>query len=143
MPLTNNWFALAFISAFFFGVQTILTKVVLERGLSSSLITTYFFSITSVFLWIYIFITQRVILPHTSVFWLLLLIGIVALISNLTLFKSYQLADNPGYVRAISSLGILIVFVLALFTFDLKFNVMSGLGILLITVGTIILSLYA
>ncbi len=137
-----NWFSLALISAFFFGVQTLFTKVVLNTGLSSSLVTAYVFTITSIFLWVYVFFTQKIALPSTQVSWVFVIMGVIALISNLTLFRSYQLTANPGYVRAVSSLSILITLLISLFVFHLKLNFASAAGAVLVTAGTILLAFY-
>lgn len=123
-------------------MQILFTKIVLNSGLSSGIVTAWVFTITSIFLWAYVFFTQEIVLPSSKVLWLFVIMGVIAMISNLTLFKSYQLTENPGYVRAVSSLSVLITFILSLFVFHLKLNFASATGAVLVTVGTILLALY-
>ena len=135
-----NWFVLAIISAISFGIMVVLYKVILAKGLNSALLTTYFFTATTILLWVYVLFTQNISLPSKEISMLILLTAVVAVLANLTLFESYNLVSNPGYARAVSSVSVIVAFVASLFLFNLRPDLLGVAGIALIVSGTMLLA---
>lgn len=50
-------------------------------------------------------------------------------------YRSVSSVSNPGYFQAILNTNIIIVFLLSLYLFNVKFNFYAGLGILLSFIG--------
>jgi uncharacterized membrane protein len=138
--MAYSWFYLSLIAAVIAGVQTVITKIALNKGLSSSVIAAYIFSITAVFLWTYLFLRESVVLPNREIAILLIIISAMALVLNLVIFKALQIANNPGNVQAVSALGILVTFIISLIVLNLKFDLYSAAGIALVVLGTVLLS---
>jgi len=135
-----NWFVLAVIAAVSFGIMVVLIKITLTKGLNSVLLTTYLFTFTTIFLWIYVALTQKIIIPSTSISILILITALVAVIANLTLFKSYNLVSNPSYTHAVGSISVIVAFLLSIFIFNLRPDLISIIGIMLIIGGTVLLA---
>lgn len=136
----SNWFIFAVIGSVFFGIQAILFKFILNKGLNFTLLTTYFFTITTFLLWIYTFTTQNLALPNKEIMVLLIVSSLLAVIGNLAFFKSLNLVKNAGYTQAVGSLSIVVSFILSIFLFNLKLDFIGIAGIITIIVGVILLS---
>ena len=136
----ETWYYFAIIAAVFFGLMVVLIKVMITKGIGSELLTAYFFTITSIMLWVYILLTHKVAIPNQSVLILLIISSAIAVIANLLGFKAIGLSSNPGYYRAIDSIGIIVAFIISIFVFNLKPDLFGILGITFIVIGVILLS---
>ena len=136
-----NWFYLAVISSVFFGFQMVFIKYIMNRGLNAVLAVTYVFTITTIILWGYTFLTEKSLVPDKNIMMLLLFSSVIVAIANITVFKALDMVSNPGYVRAIGSLSIVIAFLLSVYIFKLNINPIGIAGIAIIILGTIVLSM--
>jgi uncharacterized membrane protein len=139
MPL--NWFQLALLAALGFATQTILFKVILERGISAVLLTTFIFSITTIVLWVYSFSAEKIIIPNKAdIITILIIASIITAASNIFSFKAIDASKNPGYPAAVWSSSIVLVTIVSLFVFNLTFDFIKTIGVIVIFIGIILLS---
>jgi uncharacterized membrane protein len=135
-----GWFAYALLGGVCFGLHAILTQLTLTKEFTPMVVNTYFFSLGTVILWVYSALTKETAVPDSRTAVKLLLLALLSVIGFWSLFKGYGLAPNPGYVRAVFSVNVIVAFVLSLLLFDATVNVVSMLGIALVIVGTVLLA---
>lgn len=136
-----NWIYFALIAAIGFGVQAILFRFAMDKGVSSTLVTAIIFSLASVVIWSYAAATEKIILPTKNYIILALVVAsIISAFANIAGFKSISTVPNPGYAVAVYSTSILITTVLSLFVFNLKVNLMGLVGVAFIFIGIVLLS---
>lgn len=139
-----SWFIYALVPLFGFSIAIVLWKIIMNKGLSPLLTTTYTFTITAIMLLGYVLITQKSLFPSSlqSPFIIsLLIVGcVIVAISNVASFTSVKLASNPGYTRAVTSGSILLIYIISMFVFKVRFDVIAFIGILLIMAGVVLLS---
>lgn len=137
----SSWFLPAFLSSIVFGVNIVIFKAIINKGLSPVLTTTYLFTFTTVILWTYLLATEKVIFPtNSTILGLLLISSLIGTFANLAIFNSFKLASNPGYVQAVGSLSALIAVIISIFVFKLNIGILGIIGSLLIGVGLILLA---
>jgi uncharacterized membrane protein len=136
-----SWLQLALLAAIGFAVQTILSKVVLERGVSTVLFTTLIFTITSIVLWIYTFSAEKIVLPSkVDIITLLIVVSVITAASNLLSFRAIDTSKNPGYPAAVWSSSIVLVTFISLFVFKAPFDLIKTAGVIFIFIGIVFLS---
>ena len=136
-----NWFILSIISAFVFTFTTLLGRLVMDKGVSSTLVTFYIFLFATIFLGGYVFIVEKSFATTTTVLAILVFAGIFSFIGHALFYKAISNAPNPGYVDAVSSLRIIMVTVIAIYLFNLKPSSIGIIGSILIVIGAILISM--
>src|SRR5437667_1452756 len=98
------WLFLAFISLFSLSVMSILITILTRKGYPVSFVLLGLGAVLTLFYFSQTFIFFKPALPITfSIFFIMLLIGILSAIGNLTLFQAANNAPNAGLAIAIGA----------------------------------------
>ncbi len=135
-----KWLELSLLSAFLMAGVTLASKYVLARGVKESLLLFWGFVFGAVIMAAYILYKKQPVKAEISSLVLIALVITVALLGNYFFFKAINLAPNPGYAAAISSLNVVIVTVLSLLLFKSELTPIKGLGVVLAAVSVFLLS---
>lgn len=134
------WILFAFGSAIFSGITTILAKCGIQK--IDSTIATAIRTIIVLFfalIMVYLVNSQAMIFTLSIKTWIFLILsGIATGASWLCYFKALQLGD-VNKVVPIDKSSIVLTMILALIIFDEYFSYLSGIGIILITLGTFLM----
>ncbi|NOZ81569.1 MAG: EamA family transporter [Candidatus Micrarchaeota archaeon] len=136
--MIERWLLLSLVSAVSFGLATVLVKDVMLRGTGP----------LPVMLWVYVIVFSGMIfytlfsgvsLKFPS--FRTLLAGMLTLLGTVSLYLAFDVAGNPGYVYAVSSVSIAIATALSVFLLGLRINLVGAAGVMLIFAGIILLSM--
>ena len=140
--MTNqSWFVFALIGGVCFGLHAVLTRITLTDEFTPMVVNTYFFTLGTVILWLYTAFARNAPVPDSKTALKLLLMAVVAVIGFWGVFKGYALAPNLGYVRAVFSVNVIVAYALSLRLFDMALSTRGVMGMILVIVGTVLLSL--
>ncbi len=134
------WFVLAFLSAVFAALTSILAKVGIE-GVSSNLATAIRTVVVVVMAWGMVFLTnaQRGITEISTKSWIFLISsGLATGASWLCYYKALQIGEASKVVP-IDKLSVVITLILAFVFLHEQFTIKSLLGCVLIGAGTLIM----
>ena len=137
----QSWFVFALIGGVCFGLHAVLTRITLTDEFTPMVVNTYFFTLGTVILWLYTAFARNMPVPDSKTALKLLLMALVAVIGFWGVFKGYALAPNLGYVRAVFSVNVIVAYVLSLRLFDMALSTRGVMGMILVMVGTVLLSL--
>ena len=136
------WFVLAFLSAIFAALTSILAKIGID-GVSSNLATAIRTVVVVVMAWGMVFLTneQNEITAISKRSWLFLILsGLATGVSWLCYYKALQLGDVSKVV-AIDKLSVVITLILAFIFLHEQFTTKSLIGCILIGIGTMVMVL--
>ena len=134
------WIVYAVLSSVFAALTSILAKVGID-GVNSSLATGIRTGVVLVMAWVMVFITgkQNAVKDIDKKSWLFLILsGIATGASWLSYYRALQ--DGPAsVVMPIDKLSILVTIAFSYIVFREKLSVKSGIGLVLIVAGTLML----
>ena len=136
------WFVLALLSAVFAALTSILAKIGID-GVNSNLATAIRTMVVVAMSWGMVFLTnsQNGIFDISKKSWLFLVLsGLATGASWLCYYKALQIGEASKVVP-IDKLSVVITLVLAFLLFHESFTWKSGIGVVLITAGTLIMVL--
>lgn len=136
------WFVLAFLSAIFAALTSILAKIGID-GVGSNLATAIRTVVVVVMAWGMVFLTnaQNEITAISKRSWLFLILsGLATGVSWLCYYKALQLGDASKVV-AIDKLSVVITLILAFIFLHEQFTTKSLIGCILIGIGTMVMVL--
>lgn len=136
------WFVLAFLSAIFAALTSILAKIGID-GVNSNLATAIRTVVVVVMAWGMVFLTneQNEITAISKRSWLFLILsGLATGVSWLCYYKALQLGDASKVV-AIDKLSVVITLILAFIFLHEQFTTKSLIGCILIGIGTMVMVL--
>jgi len=135
----NNYFTLSVISAIGFGIIPLFLKSI-QQSMPPQVVMAWYYSIVAIILWIISSATTKLGIPNVKNATLLLIVSVIAAISDLAIFYAYKLASNVGYPRGIQAFSIVITTILSIVLFRQYPNVIGITGIVLIFIGVVLLS---
>ena len=136
------WFILALLSAVFAALTSILTKIGIE-GVNSTLATAIRTVVVVFMAWGMVFVTnaQKAITEISTKSWIFLVLsGIATGASWLCYYKALQIGE-VSKVAPIDKLSVVITLILAFVFLHEQFTVKSLIGCVLITLGTLVMTL--
>ena len=136
------WFILALLSAVFAALTSILTKIGIE-GVNSTLATAIRTVVVVFMAWGMVFVTnaQKAIAEISTKSWIFLVLsGIATGASWLCYYKALQIGE-VSKVAPIDKLSVVITLILAFVFLHEQFTVKSLIGCVLITLGTLVMTL--
>lgn len=136
------WFILALLSAVFAGLTSILAKIGID-GVNSNLATAVRTVVVVLMAWGMVFITntQGGLMEISKKSWLFLILsGLATGASWLCYYKALQIGEASKVVP-VDKLSVVITLVLAFVFLHEQFTWKSGIGAILITVGTLVMVL--
>ena len=136
------WFIFALLSAVFAALTSILAKIGID-GVNSNLATAIRTLVVVVMAWVMVFITntQNGITEIGRKSWIFLILsGLATGASWLCYYKALQIGDASKVVP-VDKLSVVITLILAFVFLHESFTVKSLIGMVLITVGTMIMVL--
>ena len=136
------WFILAFLSAIFAALTSILAKVGIE-GVNSNLATAIRTVVVVIMAWVMVFITnaQNGIAEISKRSWLFLILsGVATGVSWLCYYKALQ-SGEASKVVPVDKLSVVITLVLSFVFLHEQFTTKSLIGCILIGVGTLVMVL--
>ena len=136
------WLLLAILSSVFAALTSILAKVGIE-GVNSNLATAIRTAVVLLMSWGMVFLTsaQKGIGQISQKSWIFLILsGLATGVSWLCYYKALQIGEVTKVVP-IDKLSVVITLVLAFLLFHETFTWKSGIGVVLITAGTLIMVL--
>ena len=136
------WFILALLSAVFAGLTSILAKIGID-GVNSNLATAVRTVVVVLMAWGMVFITntQGGLMEISKKSWLFLILsGLATGASWLCYYKALQIGEASKVVP-VDKLSVDITLVLAFVFLHEQFTWKSGIGAILITVGTLVMVL--
>lgn len=135
-----NWLTLAFIAMITNSFALLLIRKIGKR-MKPEVMTFYIFLMLAISLAIINVIFSKAFFISSSLFIPLVTIGIMGGTTYLLFYKSISLAPNPGYSIAIFSLNVIIITLISNIILDTSLNLTKLLGIVIATLGTILLTL--
>lgn len=136
------WFILAFLSAIFAALTSILAKIGID-GVNSNLATAIRTMVVVVMAWAMVFITntQKGISDITTKSWIFLILsGLATGASWLCYYKALQIGEASKVVP-VDKLSVVITIALAFIFLGEHITLKSGIGCLLIGAGTLLMVL--
>jgi len=137
--MLNNWLLLSLISAIGFGVVPLFLKSI-EQFVSPQITIAIYYSFASIILWIIAFATTKVKMPDSRHFIPILIVALIAAVSDLAIFYAYKVASNAGFPRSVQALSILIATVLSAVLYRQFPGTIGVLGTILVLSGVVVLS---
>ncbi len=134
-----NWFLLALIAMFSFAGITIFQKYLLNFGIHPITFGFYLMGFSFVGFLITAFIQKQNLAIYPSWIILLILAALFVLIGNLAATNSFKETPNPGYTQAIFSAAGVVVLLLSIFLFKSELSLIKVVGIILTTIGVILI----
>lgn len=134
------WLILAILSALFAALTSIFAKIGIE-GVNSTLATAIRTVVVLVLSWAMVFLTQTQggVVAISKRSWLFLILsGLATGVSWLCYYKAIQLGEVSKVV-SIDKLSVVLTFVLALVFLHETFSVKTLIGVVLITVGALVM----
>ena len=110
-------------------------------GITPPVILIFVFGFGFLFYAIQLFATKETIILKSQYIVLLLICALCSYVGNLLYVKTLDIAPNPGYVVAIIGSQALIISIASVFLFGSQFSVIKGVGVLLCTIGIVLLAL--
>lgn len=138
----NMWFILALLSAVFAALTSILAKVGIE-GVGSNLATAIRTFVVLILAWGMVFLTKQQggISEISRKSWIFLILsGLATGVSWLCYYKALQIGEASKVVP-MDKLSVVITLILAFVFLHEPFSVKSAIGAVLITAGTLVLTL--
>ena len=135
-----KWLWMSLLSAFLMAAVTLASKYALTKGVKESLLLFWGFVFGAVIMAGYMLYKRQPVKAEITSLLLIALIITVALLGNYFFFKAINIAPNPGYAAAVSSLNVVLVTALSLFLFKSELTPIKGLGIVLAAVSVFLLS---
>lgn len=136
------WLIYAILSAVFAALTSILAKVGIEN-VNSNLATAIRTAVVLIMAWVMVLITnnQGGIMEISKKSWIFLVLsGLATGISWLCYYKALQIGEVSKVVP-IDKLSVVITLILAFLFLHDQFSLKSGIGIVLITAGTLIMAI--
>ena len=136
------WFILALLSAVFAALTSILTKIGID-GVNSTLATAIRTVVVVFMAWGMVFVTnaQKAISQISTKSWIFLVLsGLATGASWLCYYKALQIGE-VSKVAPIDKLSVVITLILAFVFLHEQFTVKSLIGCVLITLGTLVMTL--
>lgn len=138
----NVWWVFAVLSAVFAAVTSIFAKIGIE-GVNSNLATAIRTVVVVIIAWIMVFVTdsQGAVGEISRRSWIFLVLsGLSTGISWLCYYKALQIGDASKVVP-IDKMSVVITLILAFVFLNEEFSVKSFIGCVLITAGTLVMTL--
>lgn len=136
-----QWYMWAFIGMIGVAAITLLLTKVAYIEKSTLLINFYVFGIEAVIFLLLMMGTKEKFLTSKLSIILMIIVAVVAVVTNFAMIESYRLAPNPGYARAIITISTAVIAIIAIFSLGAKFTVVKLAGVGMIVVGIIALLL--
>lgn len=133
------WLPLALTSFACFGTLSLLVKYVLDSGVPVFVFLMYLYAIASLLIIIEILITRPSLRIKTSQWIILLAIGALSALFDLSGFQAIKLAPNVGYVNAVNVASISVVTLLSAIIFKDHLSVRKFIGVLGVVAGMTVL----
>ncbi len=138
----RRWLPYAFGAFFCFGMLAIISKYLLDIGVSVYVRLIYLCAIVNVLILIELFTKRkRVAFPSPSGVFILICIGTMSAAFNYFTQVGYTLAPNIGYINAINASSIAGVSLFSALIFKDELNARKFVGILGVILGLILLVL--
>lgn len=135
-----NWVVFSIISTAAFAGITLVLKKLTQSTLSSEIINFYFFLVTAgAFLLFALYKKTPVKADSSTWIWFGLLAGF-AFVANYYGVTALKAAPNPGYVRAIQTLQIVLVTIAGIYLFDSAISAKTIAGIILAVFAVYLIS---
>lgn len=136
-----HWLWLAFGAFFCWGGLALVSKYLLNQGVTVAARLFYAFLFVSLILIVEFKVRKEKITFQRSNLWLLLAIGTLGMLFNLFMQLGFQYGPNPGYINAVNAASIMPVALLSAYFFQDELNKKKLLGIIGATIGLILLFL--
>jgi drug/metabolite transporter (DMT)-like permease len=134
------WIPLAFVAFFAWGGLALISKYLLDQGVSVLARLFYVMFFVTIFIAVEMFWRKTKIQSLGKVDWIIiLLIGMASMIFNFSMQLGYQLAPNPGYINAVNAASISLVTLTSAWLFKDELNLRKVAGIGLVTLSLIIM----
>ena len=135
-----KWFGFSALSAILMALAALASKYVLNRGVKESLLLFWGFIFGALLMAVYMIYKKEPVKIEIAPLAIVILVITVSLLGNYFYFRAINLAPNPGYAAAVSSLNVVVVTVLSLFLFKSELTPIKGLGVALAAVSVFLLS---
>ncbi len=136
-----SWLAYAIVAMVSFAAMFLVSRKVLDTGVTSQAFTFYIFLLVTLMLFAYVLATKTSLSLTKYAVIFLIAAAVFSAVGNVVFFQAIKLAPNPGYAVAIMSTNALLVTIASIFLFKAQFSVVKVMGIILAVVGVILLGL--
>jgi len=134
-----KWIIYSFGSFFCWGFLALMSKYILDLGISPFVYLFYLMGMVSIIILIETYLKKTITKIKNYDWKNLILIGIMSMIFNLFMQLGYQTAPNPGYINAVNAASIAGVTILSAYFFKDEFNFKKLIGVIGVIVGLFIL----
>ncbi len=136
-----SWLLYAVVAMVSFAAMFLVSRRVLDTGVTSQAFTFYIFLLVTLMLFAYVLATKTSLSLTKYAVIFLIAAAVFSAVGNVVFFQAIKLAPNPGYAVAIMSTNALLVTIASIFLFKAQFSVVKVMGIILAVVGVILLGL--
>ncbi|MCJ7703436.1 MAG: EamA family transporter [Anaerolineales bacterium] len=137
----TNWIYYSLITVISFTMMSLIFKKLTTLEPKSEIINFYFFFFSTLAISISLFFRQTKFRIPTKTLPLFLLLAIIAVFGNYASISAIRLAPNPGYVKGIQTLEVVLLTIASYFLFRSEITVAKVIGAILVVGGVILLSL--
>lgn len=135
----KSWVLFSISAGVFYAILALFTRFSINLGITAPIFTSLFLFAAAILYGITSVISKKISLPKKSI-GLLLVTVLFATFANLFLYLSYEYAPNLAYPVAISNGRMVILYLAALIIGTDKFDIIKGIGVVIVFVSVILLS---
>jgi drug/metabolite transporter (DMT)-like permease len=139
--MVSEWLVTALLSMLAFSGVFLLYKKVGDLGVSSEALFLYYFAVSAIILFLYMYFNKMPLGVSTTAVALLLGSALLGVVGNILMLNAMKGSTNPGYALAVVGANTLLVAVASVFIFKSDFTLVKGVGTLLAVLGVILIGL--
>ena len=136
-----EWFVYALVAMVSFTLMFLSFVKIGKLGMKAEVLFMYYCLIAAGLVLVYVLASGISVSMNKYILLFLIVAGITGAVGNIFLFKSMQLAANPGYALAVTGVHVFLVALVSLFVFRSEITLTKGIGMLLAVVGVILLGI--
>jgi len=136
-----NWIYYSIITVFSFTMMSLIFKKLTMLEPKTEIINFYFFFFSTLAISGSLFLRQIKFRIQSNTIPLFLLLALIAVFGNYASISAIRLAPNPGYVKGIQTLEVVLLTIASYFLFRSEITVTKVIGAILAVCGVILLSL--
>jgi drug/metabolite transporter (DMT)-like permease len=136
-----HWIAQSMIATFCFATIILLLSQLAKFGINTTVINFYFFTFSAVGFLCFGLVVQRasLVFPSRAVV-IFAVLGCISVVGNHFAMQAISTAPNPGLVRSVQSMEVVLVTIGGIFLYRAKLEPAHLLGISLMVLGLILIT---
>ena len=144
------WIFFGILAAFFFALEDICVKTLIDDGLSVYEVIAFSFVFAGILSTGYLFYLSncnKLKLPGVfwkkNTKWIIIFTVVAFFLGTVSYFTGLNTTPNPGYTAALASLSILLLYFYSIRNFNSKFDKIALIGVILMIIGAYLITSYS